>query len=155
MVSGKNGSLSDVDYAALANLRYRIRKFRQFSTKAAEKLGLSPQQNQALLAIKGLGSGEQMSVSTLAARLFVPAASAAELTRSLEGRGYVTIEAEAPDYCAVDRQGGRDIATADACASLRDPGDGSRTHAGVARAPGSSKNGSRRMDAMMATRDLH
>jgi len=92
MVSGKNGSLSDVDYAALANLRYRIRKFRQFSTKAAEKLGLSPQQNQALLAIKGLGSGEQMSVSTLAARLFVPAASAAELTRSLEGRGYVTIE---------------------------------------------------------------
>lgn len=33
-----------------------------------------------------------MSVSTLAARLFVPAASAAELTRSLEGRGYVTIE---------------------------------------------------------------
>ncbi len=92
MVSGKNGSLSDVDYAALANLRYRIRKFRQFSTKAAEKLGLSPQQHQALLAIKGLGSGEQMSVSTLAARLFVPAASAAELTRSLEGRGYVTIE---------------------------------------------------------------
>lgn len=92
MVSGKNGSLSDVDYAALANLRYRIRNFRQFSTKAAEKLGLSPQQNQALLAIKGLGSGEQMSVSTLAARLFVPAASAAELTRSLEGRGYVTIE---------------------------------------------------------------
>lgn len=92
MVSGKNGSLSDVDYAALANLRYRIRKFRQFSTKAAEKLGLSPQQHQALLAIKGLGSGEQMSVSTLAARLFVPVASAAELTRSLEGRGYVTIE---------------------------------------------------------------
>lgn len=92
MVSGKNGSLSDADYAALANLRYRIRKFRQFSTKAAEKLGLSPQQHQALLAIKGLGSGEQMSVSTLAARLFVPAASAAELTRSLEGRGYVTIE---------------------------------------------------------------
>ncbi|WP_167354918.1 MarR family winged helix-turn-helix transcriptional regulator [Rhizobium altiplani] len=91
-MSGKNGSLSDVDYAALANLRYRIRKFRQRSTKAAEKLGLSPQQHQALLAIKGLGSGEQMSVSTLAARLFVPAASAAELTRSLEGRGYVTIE---------------------------------------------------------------
>jgi len=68
MVSGKNGSLSDADYAALANLRYRIRKFRQFSTKAAEKLGLSPQQNQALLAIKGLGSGEQMSVLTLTLR---------------------------------------------------------------------------------------
>jgi len=92
MVSGKNGSLSDVDYAALANLRYRIRKFRQFSTKAAGKLGLSPHQHQALLAIKGLGSGEQMSVSTLAARLFVPATSAAELTRSLEEHGYVTIE---------------------------------------------------------------
>ena len=68
MVSGKNGSLSDVDYAALANLRYRIRKFRQFSTTAAEKLGLSPQQHQALFAIKGLGSGEQMSVSTLTLR---------------------------------------------------------------------------------------
>ena len=36
----KDHALSEIEYEALANLRYRIRKFRQFSGKAAEKLGL-------------------------------------------------------------------------------------------------------------------
>ncbi|RDJ09429.1 MarR family winged helix-turn-helix transcriptional regulator [Rhizobium grahamii] len=92
MTSSGSAGLSEVDYEALANLRYRIRKFRQFSTKAAEKLGLTPQQHQALLAIKGLRSGAQMSVSMLAERLFVPAASAADLARSLEEHGYVIVD---------------------------------------------------------------
>ncbi|EPE95588.1 MarR family winged helix-turn-helix transcriptional regulator [Rhizobium grahamii] len=92
MTSSGSGGLSEVDYEALANLRYRIRKFRQFSTKAAEKLGLTPQQHQALLAIKGLRSGAQMSVSMLAERLFVPTASAADLARSLEEHAYVIVD---------------------------------------------------------------
>lgn len=87
-------ALSETEYEALANLRYRIRKFRQFSGKAAEKLGLTRQQHQALLTIKGLGAGGRMSLSALADRLFLSSPEAAELAASLQEAGHVTIEAK-------------------------------------------------------------
>ncbi|MBB3311854.1 DNA-binding MarR family transcriptional regulator [Rhizobium sp. BK196] len=75
----KDRALSEIEYEALANLRYRIRKFRQFSGKAAEKLGLTRQQHQALVAIKGLGVGGRMSLPELADKLFLTPAEAAAL----------------------------------------------------------------------------
>lgn len=87
-------ALSETEYEALANLRYRIRKFRQFSGKAAEKLGLTRQQHQALLTIKGLGVGGRMSLSALADRLFLSPPEAAELAASLQEAGHITIEAK-------------------------------------------------------------
>jgi DNA-binding MarR family transcriptional regulator len=87
-------ALSETEYEALANLRYRIRKFRQFSGKAAEKLGLTRQQHQALLAIKGLGAGGRMSLSALGDKLFLSPTEAAELAASLQEAGHVTIEAK-------------------------------------------------------------
>ncbi|MBB3440758.1 MarR family transcriptional regulator [Sinorhizobium sp. B11] len=87
-------ALSETEYEALANLRYRIRKFRQFSGKAAEKLGLTRQQHQALLTIKGLGAGGRMSLSALADRLFLSPPEAAELAASLQEAGHITIEAK-------------------------------------------------------------
>jgi DNA-binding MarR family transcriptional regulator len=87
-------ALSEIEYEALANLRYRIRKFRQFSGKAAEKLGLTRQQHQALLAIKGLGVGGRMSLSGLAEKLLLSPAEAAELAASLQEAGHVTIDAK-------------------------------------------------------------
>ncbi len=86
--------LSDIEYEALANLRYRIRKFREFSGKAAERLGLTRQQHQALLAIKGLGAGGRMSLPDLAGKLFLTAAETAGLAASLQEAGHVTIEAK-------------------------------------------------------------
>jgi DNA-binding MarR family transcriptional regulator len=87
-------ALSEIEYEALANLRYRIRKFRQFSGKAAEKLGLTRQQHQALLAIKGLGVGGRMNLPDLADKLFLSTAEAAELAASLQEAGHVTIDAK-------------------------------------------------------------
>jgi DNA-binding MarR family transcriptional regulator len=87
-------ALSEIEYEALANLRYRIRKFRQFSGKAAEKLGLTRQQHPALLAIKGLGVGGRMSLSGLAEKLLLSPAEAAELAASLQEAGHVTIDAK-------------------------------------------------------------
>jgi DNA-binding MarR family transcriptional regulator len=87
-------TLSDIEYEALANLRYRIRKFREFSGKAAERLGLTRQQHQALLAIKGLGAGGRMSLPDLADKLFLTAAETAGLAASLQAAGHVTIEAK-------------------------------------------------------------
>ena len=87
-------ALSEIEYEALANLRYRIRKFRQFSGKAAEKLGLTRQQHQALLAIKGLGVGGRMSLSGLADKLFLASAEATELAASLQEAGLVSLDAK-------------------------------------------------------------
>ncbi|MBB3391768.1 DNA-binding MarR family transcriptional regulator [Rhizobium sp. BK275] len=91
-MSNKDRALSEIEFEALANLRYRIRKFRQFSAKAADKLGLTGQQHQALLAIKGLGIGDRMSLSDLADKLFLTPDEAAELAASLQEAGHVTIE---------------------------------------------------------------
>jgi DNA-binding MarR family transcriptional regulator len=88
----KDRALSEIEYEALANLRYRIRKFRQFSGKAAEKLGLTRQQHQALLAIKGLGIGGRMTLSDLSDKLFLTPDEAAELAASLQEAGHVSID---------------------------------------------------------------
>jgi hypothetical protein len=42
------------DYRSLSDFRYEIRRFLNFSEKAARAAGLEAQQHQALLAIAGL-----------------------------------------------------------------------------------------------------
>jgi len=95
-------SLSEIEYEALANLRYRIRKFRQFSGEAASGLGLSPLEHQALLAIKGFGIGGEMSASCLAEKLFLMPTAATELAEALNAGGFLTIVTK-PKRCIVVR----------------------------------------------------
>ncbi len=45
--------LADVDYERLAEFRYLLRHFLIFSENAAVQAGLTAQQHQALLAVKG------------------------------------------------------------------------------------------------------
>lgn len=78
-----------VDYATLAELRYAIRKFLAFSEKAAAAEGLTAQQHQALLTIKGIGSVEGLTVGVLAERLLVCKHTAVELVDRLERAGLV------------------------------------------------------------------
>ena len=59
------------DYERLADFRYALRRFLEFSQSAAKAAGLTPQQHQALLAIKGHRGTLGMSVGELAARLIV------------------------------------------------------------------------------------
>ena len=68
-----------VDYATLAEFRYQLRKFLAFSEAAARKAGLTPQQHQALLAIKGFSSPEPVSVGDLARFLLIRHHTAVEL----------------------------------------------------------------------------
>ena len=68
-----------VDYGALAQFRFQLRKFLSFSEAAAHEAGLTPRQHQALLAIKGFSSGEQVSVGDLAKFLLVRHHTAVEL----------------------------------------------------------------------------
>ncbi len=54
------------DYEALAEFRYQIRCFLEFSQNRARAVGLTPRQHQALPAIRGFGGGRPTTVGDLA-----------------------------------------------------------------------------------------
>ena len=85
-------TIQGVDYKALADFRYEIRRFLNFSEQAARAAGLEPQQHQALLAIKGRTAGFTTTVGVLAERLQIKHHSAVELSRRLEKRGLLRRE---------------------------------------------------------------
>jgi len=81
-------SLDLSDYQRLAEFRYHLRGFLKFSESAALKMGLSPQQHQALLAIKGTPGGD-ITIGILAERLGIRHNSAVELIDRLIANGLV------------------------------------------------------------------
>jgi DNA-binding MarR family transcriptional regulator len=83
------GKSKAVNYAALADFRYEIRRFLNFSEAAARAAGIEPQQHQALLAIKGQPAGLDTTVGVLAERLQIRHHSAVELSGRLEKRGWI------------------------------------------------------------------
>ena len=76
-----------MNYRALAECRYEIRRFLNFSEQAARAAGIAPQQHQALLAIKGLPVGLRATVGVLADRLQIQPHSAVELMNRMETKG--------------------------------------------------------------------
>ena len=90
-------AMRDSDYEALAQFRYQVRTFLAFSEDAARRAGLTPQQHQALLAIKGLPEGEVMTVGMLAERLLIAPHTATELVGRLIASAYVQRETDSED----------------------------------------------------------
>jgi DNA-binding MarR family transcriptional regulator len=80
--------LSTEDYELLAQFRWSLRQFVRFSECAAREAGLTPQQHQALLAIKGF-SGQPILIGELADRLQILHHSAVGLADRLGRKGYV------------------------------------------------------------------
>src|SRR5579859_2635488 len=105
-----SSDLSPAEYRALAEFRYQIRRFLQFSAEAARDLGLEPQQHQLLLAMKGLPDEVRPTIGELAARLQIQHHSAVELADRLAERGAVRREHAGDDRREVllrlTRQGG-------------------------------------------------
>lgn len=81
--------LTDADYAALAEFRYALRQFMAFSERGAAEVGLTPQQHQALLAIRG-ASPVAVNVGYVAARLSLKPHSATGLIDRLETLALLT-----------------------------------------------------------------
>ncbi|HUJ32386.1 MAG TPA: MarR family transcriptional regulator [Candidatus Acidoferrum sp.] len=77
------------EYRPLADFRYEIRRFLNFSECAAREAGVEPHQHQALLAIKGLPAERKATVGTLAERLQVHHHSAVELADRLQEKGLI------------------------------------------------------------------
>jgi DNA-binding MarR family transcriptional regulator len=71
------------DYEALAAFRRALRRFLAFSEDAARGNGLTAQQHQAILAIKGYTGAGPMTVGELADHLLVRHHSAVELVDRL------------------------------------------------------------------------
>jgi DNA-binding MarR family transcriptional regulator len=82
-------AVSDSEYRALAELRYRIRHFIQEGDAAAQRSNLQPQQYLMLLAIRGLPESAVATIRTLAERMALKHHSAVELIDRLESHGLV------------------------------------------------------------------
>ena len=80
---------SIAEYQTLAEFRYQLRRFLRFSEQTARAAGLEPQQQQLLLAVKGLPQGRKTTVGTLAERLQLAHHSTVELIDRLVERGFI------------------------------------------------------------------
>lgn len=99
-MTARSQSLTDADYARLANFRHAMRCFLEFSELAASKEGLTPQQHQALLVIRG-SEGATTTVGRLAERLRVRHHTAVEQAQRLEAAGMISRETNPKDRRSV------------------------------------------------------
>lgn len=77
-------AITKIEYEVLAEFRYTLRRFLHFSKNAAEEVGVTPQQHQALLAILGFPDREKITIGELAERLQIRHHSAVGLVNRLE-----------------------------------------------------------------------
>lgn len=89
-------------YETLATFRFALRQFLRFSEEAAKTAGLTPQQHQALLAIKGFPGRSRVSIGELAERLQIAHHSAVGLVDRLMAEKLVKRETSKEDRRQVD-----------------------------------------------------
>lgn len=77
-------------YEYLAEFRYQLRKFQKFSESAARELGLTAQQHQLILAIKGYPGRNYVTARELAERLQITHHACVGLTDRCEAIGLVS-----------------------------------------------------------------
>ena len=90
--------MTKTEFEALAAFRYAIRRFLRFSEQEARKAGITPQQHQLLLAIKGYPHRESATVSELAERLQMRQHSMVGLIDRTEAQGLVRREPDTIDH---------------------------------------------------------
>lgn len=77
-------------YEYLAEFRYQLRKFQKFSETAAKQIGITPQQHQLILAIKGFPGRDYVTARELAERLQITHHACVGLTDRCEALGLVS-----------------------------------------------------------------
>ncbi len=82
--------LSKDVYEYLAEFRYQLRKFQKFSETAAQNMGITGQQHQLMLAIKGFPGRDYATPRELAERLQVTHHSCVGLIDRCEESGLVS-----------------------------------------------------------------
>jgi DNA-binding MarR family transcriptional regulator len=86
---GRRRSAPALDYRALADLRYQIRRFLHLRETAARAAGIAPQQYLLLLQLKGLQGRDAATIGMLAERLQIRHHSTVGLVDRLVRQGLV------------------------------------------------------------------
>jgi DNA-binding MarR family transcriptional regulator len=81
--------LTKQDFEALARFRFGIRRYLRFSEETVRSHGLTPQQYQLLLALKGFPGRDWATVRELAERLQLRHHSVVELVNRAQTQGLV------------------------------------------------------------------
>ena len=104
-VPGVKRSLQSKDYAALGACRYAMRTFLRVSKDVvATRAKLTPEQYEALLAIKGSSGANGVTVGEISERLQVKHHTAVSLLDRLEARKLATRKRAAADKRNVNAQ---------------------------------------------------
>ena len=89
--------ITQSEYETLAAFRYSLRRFLHFSEDAAQSVGLTPQQHQALLSIKGFPGRDKITITELAERMQIRHQSAVGLADRLMRQGLLVREQSLTD----------------------------------------------------------
>jgi DNA-binding MarR family transcriptional regulator len=89
--------MTDLDYQRLADFRFMLRQFLEFSAEAARAAGLTPPQHQALLVIRALSVTGKATIAEVARRLLSRHHSTVGLADRLCALGLVRRRVDATD----------------------------------------------------------
>jgi DNA-binding MarR family transcriptional regulator len=93
--------LTKQDFEALARFRFGIRRYLRFSEETVRRHGVTPQQYQLMLALKGFPGREWAVVRELAERLQLRHHSVVELVDRAQAQGFVERMTDPDDARAV------------------------------------------------------
>ncbi|HZR32740.1 MAG TPA: MarR family transcriptional regulator [Terriglobales bacterium] len=85
------------EYRTLAEFRYQLACFLRRRAEAGRAVGIEPTQYQLMLAIKGLPSGQQPTITAIAQRLQIAHHTAIAIIAKLEFRGLLHRQRDAND----------------------------------------------------------
>ena len=94
-------ALTKQDFEALARFRFGIRRYLRFSEETVRRHGVTPQQYQLMLAIKGFEGRDWALVRELADGLQLRHHSVVELVNRAQGQGLVRRTTDPDDARAV------------------------------------------------------
>ena len=97
MINEMNMSQEQSRLRCLAEFRYQMRKFLNFSEMATERRGVSAQQYQLMQVIAAIPDDQQPSITYLAERMILRHNSAVELVDRAERAGLVRRESDPKD----------------------------------------------------------
>lgn len=93
----RQADLTDSEYRRLAAFRHALRHFLRFSEEAARAQGLTPNQHQLLLAVRGWPREGSPGISEIAEQLELKVHSTVELARRAADAGLVTLTTDPTD----------------------------------------------------------